>query len=115
MGNELRITDTNSANDSKGRALGLEGNDFLYLVGGIVGAIGIFLLLYGLFHTGLAAASVFAVPVLVLPTVWVMLFRRNKPDGYAEDFFDHVLNREGFSYAPGNHQRNPRTRNKRHD
>ena len=33
---ELRITDTNSANDSKGRAFGLEGNDFLYVLIGLV-------------------------------------------------------------------------------
>ncbi|OAM90012.1 hypothetical protein OH491_19155 [Termitidicoccus mucosus] len=99
MSDELRITDTNSANDSKGRALGFEGNDFLYIVGGIVGAIGIFLLLYAMFHAGLPTASACALPILVLPTAWVMLFRRNRPDGYAEDFFDHVLNREGFACA----------------
>jgi hypothetical protein len=102
MNTGLRITDTNSANDSKGRALGFEGNDFLYVVGGIVGAIGIFLLLYGMFHAGLAAASGIAIPVFAIPTAWVMLFRRGKPDGYAEDFFDYLLNREGFSYSPDN-------------
>lgn len=101
MSGELRITDTNSANDSKGRALGFEGNDFLYIVVGVVGAIGVFLLLYAMFHAGLMIAGVCALPVFVLPTAWVLLFRRNKPDGYAEDFFDHLLNREGFTYASG--------------
>lgn len=104
MNTELRITDTNSANDSKGRALGFEGNDFLYVVGGIVGAIGIFLLLYGMFHASLAAAACVAVPVFAVPSAWVILFRRGKADGYAEDFFDHLLNREGFSFASGNQQ-----------
>ncbi|OAM89972.1 hypothetical protein OH491_16845 [Termitidicoccus mucosus] len=106
MDTGLRITDTNSANDSKGRALGFEGNDFLYVVGGIVGAIGMFLLLYGMFHASLAAAGGFTVPVFVIPTAWVMMFRRGKPDGYAEDFFDHLLNREGFCFSPDN--QNPR-------
>ncbi len=100
MSGELRITDTNSANDSKGRALGFEGNDFLFIIGGIVGAIGVFLLLFGMFHTSLLAACACAMPIFAIPTAWVMLFRRNKPDGYAEDFFDHLLNREGFSHAP---------------
>ena len=102
MSTELRITDTNSANDSKGSALGFEGNDFLYIVGGIVGAIGIFLLLYGMFHSSLAAAGGIAALVFIIPTAWVVLFRRGKPDGYAEDFFDHLLNREGFSFSPDN-------------
>jgi hypothetical protein len=102
MDTGLRITDTNSANDSKGRALGFEGNDFLYVVIGIVAAIGIFLLLYGMFHASLAAAGGIAIPVFVIPTAWVMLFRRGKPDGYAEDFFDHLFNREGFCFSPDN-------------
>jgi len=102
MSTELRITDTNSANDSKGRALGFEGNDFLFVVGGIVGAIGVFLLLYGMFHASLAAAICVTVPIFALPTAWVILFRRGKADGYAEDFFDHLLNREGFAFAPDN-------------
>ena len=101
MSDSLHITDTNSANDSKGRALGFEGNDFLYVVGGIIGAIGVFLLLYAMFHASLTIACSCAFPIFILPTAWVMLFRRNKPDGYAEDFFDHILNREGFSYARG--------------
>ena len=29
---ELRITDTNSVNDTKGRAFGLQGNDFIYVL-----------------------------------------------------------------------------------
>ena len=45
MSAELRITDTNSVNDSKGRALGLEGNDFLYVIGGFVAAFACYLLL----------------------------------------------------------------------
>ncbi|OAM87910.1 PrgI family protein [Termitidicoccus mucosus] len=106
MDTGLRITDTNSANDSKGRALGFEGNDFLYVVIGIVAAIGIFLLLYGMFHASLAAAGGVAIPIFVIPSAWVMLFRRGKPDGYAEDFFDHVFNREGFCFSPDN--QNPR-------
>ena len=33
--NELRLTDTNAASDSKGRTWGLEGGLFWWLIGGI--------------------------------------------------------------------------------
>lgn len=97
---ELRITDTNSANDSKGRALGLEGNDFLYVVGAIVAALGLYLVLNTLLHLRTAIALLFAVPVFVGPVAWVLLLRHNKPAGYAEDFIDYVVNGEGWSFAP---------------
>jgi hypothetical protein len=99
MDNGLRITDTNSANDSKGRALGFEGNDFLYVVGGIIGSIGMFLLLYALLAVAPLTAVLLSVPVFVIPLLWVVLFRHNKPEGYAEDFFDYALNREGFAFV----------------
>lgn len=41
--NELRVTDTNSANDSRGRAFDLEGNDFIYMIVAFVGALAIYL------------------------------------------------------------------------
>ena len=99
---ELRSTDTNSSNDSKGRALGFEGNDFMYVVIGIVAAIGIFLLLYAVFAAALLTSTVISACIAIGPTAWVSIFKRNRPDGYAEDFFDNLFNPEGFTYAPGN-------------
>lgn len=100
MSAELRITDTNSVNDSKGRAFGLEGNDFLYVIGGIVGALGCFLLMHVLLGVGAMTAVFFALPLLVAPLAWVLLLRHNKPEGYAEDLFDDLVNREGWTFAP---------------
>ena len=97
---ELRVTDTNSVNDSKGRAFGLEGNDFLYVIGGIVGALGCFLLMHVLLGVAAVTALLFCAPLLIVPTAWVLLFRHNKPEGYAEDFFDYLVNREGWTFAP---------------
>lgn len=97
---ELRVTDTNSVNDSKGRAFGLEGNDFLYVIGGIVGALGCFLLLHVLFGAGAVVTTFLAAPILLVPTAWVLLLRHNKPEGYAEDLFDHLVNHEGWTFAP---------------
>ncbi len=96
---ELRITDTNSSNDSKGRAFGLEGNDFVYVLIGLVAALGLYLLLNGLLHVSLGIAVVLALPILLVPAAWVLLLRHNKPAGYAEDWFDQRVNGEGWSFA----------------
>ena len=50
--NELRITSTNSANDSKGRAFGLEGNDFIYVLVAFVIALGLYIVSAGATETG---------------------------------------------------------------
>lgn len=97
---ELRITDTNSANDSPGRALGLDGNDFLYVVGAIVGALACYLLLTALLHVGALVALLLSAPMLAGPVAWVLLLRHHKPAGYAGDLFDHLVNGEGWSFAP---------------
>jgi hypothetical protein len=102
MTTEPRITDTNSVNDSKGRALGLDGNDFLYVVVGIIAGIGMFLALYFVGAVSLHVSAFISACIVAAPTAWVLMFRRNKPEGYAEDFFDDWLNREGWSFAPGN-------------
>lgn len=97
---ELRITDTNSVNDSKGRAFGLEGNDFLYVIGGFVGAFACYLLMDVLLGAASLPSILLSLPILILPTAWVLLFRHNKPDGYAEDYFDQLITGEGWSFAP---------------
>jgi len=99
---ELRITDTNSVNDSKGRAFGLEGNDFLYVIGGFVGAFACYLVLDLMLGAASLPSILLALPLFVLPTAWVLLFRHNKPDGYAEDFFDQLVTGEGWSFAARN-------------
>jgi len=94
---ELRITDTNSANDSRGRAFGLEGNDFIYVLIAFVVALALYLVFSFVLCVGMAVALLFSAPVFLATAVWVLLFRHNKPDGYAEDFFDDLVNGEGWS------------------
>lgn len=96
----LRLTDTNSANDSKGRAFGLEGNDFVYVLIGFVIGLGLFLLLTVLFGVGKLIGLGLTLPFLLGPLGWVGLLRHNKPEGYAEDWFDQTLNGAGFGRAP---------------
>ena len=98
---ELRITDTNSANDSKGRAFGLEGNDFIYVLVAFVLAMALYLMCTAILRLGVLASATLALPFFVVPAAWVLLLRHNKPAGYAEDWFDHRVNREGWSFAPG--------------
>jgi hypothetical protein len=97
---ELRVTDTNSANDSKGRAFGLEGNNFLYILIAFVAALGGYLVLNVFLGVGMLAALTLTLPILLLPAGWVLLLKHNRPEGYAGDLFDSVTNREGWSFAP---------------
>lgn len=106
---ELRITDTNSANDSRGRALGLEGNDFVYVIVAMVAALGIYVVCTVILGVAWLGALILALPWFAVPTAWVLLLRHNKPAGYAEDWIDHCVNREGWSFAPRT-QRPLRTR-----
>jgi len=107
---ELRITDTNSANDSKGRAFGLEGNDFVYVLVAVVVAMGLYIVCSLVLRLPVGAAVVLALPVCLVPAAWVLLLRHNKPAGYAEDWFEQLVNREGWSFAPRAQIHRPCTR-----
>jgi hypothetical protein len=94
---ELRITSTNSVNDSRGRAFGLEGNDFIYVLVAFFAALGLYIVFNFVLGAGVFVALLFSLPVLLVTSAWVLLLRHNKPDGYAEDFFDDLANGEGWS------------------
>ena len=101
MKTDLRLTDTNSASDSKGRTWGLEGNLFWYVVGGLAAGIAIFfLLLVVVVKAGLLTSfSVAAVPVL-LCLAYVFGLRQGKPPGYDRDCFEFWLGGPGFGPQP---------------
>lgn len=96
---DLRFTDTNSANDSRGRAFGLEGNDFVFVLIAFVAALALYLVFAFVLRTSHAIALLFALPGLVVTVAWVLLLRRGKPDGYAADWFDQRANGEGWSFV----------------
>jgi hypothetical protein len=50
--NDLRFTDTNAADDSAGRAFGLDGNLYLPVAAAALGAVGLFAGLTFWLHTG---------------------------------------------------------------
>ena len=110
---ELRITDTNSVNDTKGRAFGLQGNDFIYVLVAFVVALGLYLLLNVMLGVGKLPALVVALPFLLGPLAWVLFLRHNKPDGYAEDWFDQKFNGEGWAFVVRAQPSSPRSHEKR--
>ncbi len=105
--NELRITDTNSANDSRGRAFGLEGNDFIYVLVAFVVSLGLYLLLAFVLRTGMVVALALSLPLFLAVLAWVVLLRHNKPEGYAEDVADDLVNGEGWSLMSSGQPRPP--------
>lgn len=111
---ELRVTDTNSANDNRGRAFGLEGNDFIYVLVAFVAALGLYAVCTTILRVPALGAVMLSLPIFAGPAAWVLLLRHNKPAGYAEDWFEHLVNREGWSYAPRAQLATDRTPSREH-
>jgi len=98
--NELRFTDTNAADDSVGRAFGLDGNLYLPLAAGLVAAIGIFAG-FGLLGIGYGTAGLLGLVPIGVVSVWVLGLRHGKPRGYDRDRADMVMGRENGSPGVG--------------
>jgi hypothetical protein len=93
---ELRFTDTNSADDSKGRTWGLDGNLFWYLAGGAFVSVVLLLLLFSVYRLSFAAAGFIAGIPLLLALVYVFGFRQGKPPGYDVDCLEYWIGGKGF-------------------
>ena len=92
----LRLTETNSADDSKGRTWGLEGNLFWYMTGGCFASVMTLLLLFSAMRLSFMASLVIAAIPLMITIVYVYGFRQGKPPGYDVDCLDNCLNGSGF-------------------
>lgn len=86
----LRFTETNSGDDSRGRAFGLEGNLYLPVAGAVVLAVALFA---GLTWrgTGLVPAGVAASVPVAGVAIWIFGFKHGKPAGYDRDRLEYVL------------------------
>lgn len=94
---ELRYTDTNAADDSKGRAFGMEGNLYIPVLIGLIAAIATTGLLVLIARAPLGvAATVGSVPLIGV-TLWVIGLRRGRPSGYDRDWLEQVFGRGDFS------------------
>lgn len=102
MAEEIDIwrTDTNSANDSKGWAFGLEENLFIPIViGAFVGAVvTTACLMLQLMDVVMSIAWGCLFPGLAL--LYVMTLRHNRPPNFDRDLFEEVLTSEDGSDRP---------------
>lgn len=98
MSNGLRLTDTNSADDSQGQVWFLEGNLFIPFVASFVFSIFITILLYSIFHIGILVAIIFGSLPFVLTLAYLLLFKQGKPPGYSQDVFELFAVGKGFEF-----------------
>lgn len=103
--NELRLTDTNAASDSKGRTWGLEGGLFWWLIGGIGAGIIVFFVLLVPMNSSLTVSFLAALVPVLICLAYIFAFRQGKPPGYDRDFFEYVTTGRGFApdARPFNH------------
>lgn len=94
---ELRYAETNSGDDSSGRAFGLDGNLYLPVTLTALGSLGIFGLLTLVFHVNLAVAALIVVAPFLLVLGWAVLLRHGRPAGYDRDFVFQILGGGSFT------------------
>jgi hypothetical protein len=97
MKNELRLTDTNAASDSKGRTWGLEGGLFWWLIGGIGGGITLFFVMLVMVGSSLLVSCLVALVPVSVCLAYIFGLRQGKPPGYDRDIFEYVTTGRGFS------------------
>lgn len=94
---DMRFTDTNSADDSKGKTWGLDGNLFWYLIGGSFGSVVLMLLLFSAYRMSFFGSMAVAVIPLTLTLVYVFGFRQGRPPRFDVDCLEYCLFGKGFS------------------
>lgn len=94
--NQLRFTDTNSADDSKGRTWGLDGNLFWYLAGGAFVSVVLMLLFFSVYRLSFGASGFIAALPLILALTYVFGFRQGKPPRYDVDCLEYWIGGKGF-------------------
>ena len=91
----LRQTPSNAADDSKGHSLGLEGDQFLYIIAGLVA--GVILLLFCM-STGLPPGLSFLIAIFPTPMciTFLIVFKIGKPPRYARDLIQKWFRRKSL-------------------
>lgn len=93
----LRFTETNSSEDSKGKTWGLDGNLFWFAIGGVFSAVMVLLILFSVFKLSIGLALAIALIPLLISFTYIFVFRQGKPPGYDRDFVDNLFNGAAFS------------------
>src|SRR6202020_1651016 len=107
--NDLRLPDTNAADDSAGSVWGLDGNLFMPVVASAAISIGVILILFSLFHVVWWLSFPFGAVPFGATLSYVLLFKQGKPPGYDRDLFELWITASGFSFNPHDqlHARKP--------
>ncbi|MDX1951088.1 MAG: hypothetical protein SFY81_02825 [Verrucomicrobiota bacterium] len=104
---QIRFTETNSADDSQGRTWGLDGNLFWFIAGGAFAFVVILLACFSALKMSFLLSSFLAALPLTLCVFYVFAFRQGKPPGYDVDCFDLWLNGRGFAPDAANRLKHP--------
>ena len=102
---ELRYTDTNSGDDSAGRAFGLDGDLYLPLVVAFMVAMGLAGLFGFLVRTGWVFAGVAGATPLLTVAAWIVLLKHGKPAGYDRDKLADLFGGGDFTRSPAEQER----------
>lgn len=83
---QLRQTPTNSGDDSKGHSLGLEGDQFFYVIAGLIAGI---ILLLVCMNSGISPGLSLVIAFFPLPICigFLVIFKIGKPPRYTADLF----------------------------
>lgn len=94
---ELRHTDTNAADDSSGRAFGLDGDLYLPVVLALLGGLGVFAVLTALLHANPLASGLLVALPLGAVAGWAVCLRNGKPAGHDRDWLQLRLGGGDFT------------------
>src|ERR1700733_7671557 len=103
MKEDIRFTETNSGDDSKGRTWGLEGDLFWFMAGGSFAFVMVLLVCFSAMKMSFLGSLLLAAVPLTLCVIYVFVFRQGKPAGYDLDCLDYWLN--GAGITPGTKQK----------
>ena len=98
--NELRLTDTNAADDSAGSVWGLDGNLFMPVVASAALSIGVILILFSFLHVAWWISFPLGAVPFGATLTYVLLFKQGKPPGYDRDLLELWITGSGFSFNP---------------
>jgi len=103
---ELIITSTHSIKESKGSALGLEGNQAFYVIGAFIISVAVS---FAALMNKWSYAAVFLgfLGPLALSYIYLLLFHINKPPGYQKDLISKLLNGSDYDIRKKRHKANP--------
>ena len=92
----LRQTSTNAADDSKGHSLGLEGDQFLYIIAGLVAGIVLLLLCM---NSGISPGLSLLIAIMPMPLCvgFLIIFKIGKPPRYARDLIQKWLGHKSLN------------------